>query len=131
MKTIALGNRLARDLNVKNLADLTADGLQAVLDAINAAIQKLDAVAPAISKTTLGAFAIAAPVTISIDVVNGSTAIAAGTFESDQYGRTVRIDGDTIDNQITSLTTLLHPHGGPTGTVNATIYSDAIGMPEP
>ena len=39
MKAIALSNKLARDLDEKSVADLTADVRLAILDAINGGLQ--------------------------------------------------------------------------------------------
>lgn len=130
MKAIALANRLKRDLNVKSLADLTADALQAIQDAINGAIQKLNERAPAHSKQTTASIYLEAPAAVSIGVTAGSIAITGAAFTADQYGRTIRIDGDAIDNQIAGSAELLHPYLGTTGTVSAVIYSDAVPLPE-
>lgn len=131
MKAIALANRLCRDLSEKSLSDLTADVSLEILDAINGAIQKMDAIAPFETKTTVASLALDAPLIVSIGVTDASATITGTTFTDDQLGRTIKIDGDGIENQIVGPTSLLHPYSGTTGTVSATIYSDAIPLPEP
>lgn len=131
MKAIAFGNRLARDLDVTSYLETPVDVRQEMLDAINGGLQKLHALAPAESKITTGSIPLAAPETISIGVTNGSTEITGYDFEEGQYFRTIRIDGDGIDNQVMGTNELLHPYGGETGTVSAIVYGDAVSIVEP
>jgi hypothetical protein len=131
MKAVALANRLARDIDEKSVSDLTADVRLEILDAINGALQRLDAIAPFQTKTTTASLYLEAAVTVAIGVTQGSVEITGTTFTGDQYGRTIHIDGDDIDNQISGTASLLHPYTGATGTVNAVIHSDAVALPEP
>ena len=131
MKAIAFSNRLARDLDAKSVVDLTADARLEILDAINGGLQTLHARAPFQSKTTIGSISLTAPETVTLAVTNGSVDITGHAFSSDQVYRTLRIDGDTIDNQVTGSTSLLHPYAGETGTVSAVLYCDAVQLPEP
>lgn len=131
MKAIALANRLVRDLTEGGLSDLPANTRLEVLDAINGGLQKLDAIAPFQTKTTTGSLFLEAAATLSIGVTHGGTETTGTAFSADQYGRSIRIAGDDIDNQISGLNSLLHPYTGATGTVSAVIYSDAVAMPEP
>lgn len=132
MKAINFLTRLSRDLNVKSPHDLTADARLEILDAINGAIQRIDPHGGSHNRTTIGAFSAPAPVEVSIGVTPGSVDITGHTFTDDDYGKTIRVTGDGVDNQITGETSLLHPYGGDTAaTVAATVYGDAIPMPEP
>lgn len=131
MKAIALANRLARDLGEKSILDLTTDVRLEVLDAINSGLQTLHARASHESKTTVGSILLDAPRPIEIGLEHGSTEVTGVSFTADQQYRTIRIDGDPIDNQIVGSSTLLHPYAGTTGTVQATVYSDAVAIPEP
>lgn len=131
MKAIAIGGRLARDFGKQSFADLTADARLEILDAINGGLQKLDALAHVHSKKTTAALYLAAPLTITIGVTQGSPEITGTIFSADHYGCTIRINGDDIDNQVVGETGLLHPYAGVTGTVSAIIYSDAVALPEP
>lgn len=132
MKAIAIGGRLARDFGKRSFTDLTADARLEILDAINGGLQKLDALAPAHTKTAQASLYLAAPQTVSIGVTNGSSEITLGSFTADQSGCTIRIEGDTgVDNQVAGESSLLHPYLGETGTVSAIIYSDAVAFPEP
>lgn len=131
MKAIALANRLVRDLDAKSVVDLTADARLEILDAINGALQTLHSLAPPDSKITVVSLSVAAPRTVSVGVVNGSPEVTIATFDAEDRWRTIRIAGDDIDNQVIGATSLLHPYGGATGTVSATIYGDAVELPEP
>lgn len=131
MKAIALANRLARDLDEKSVIDLAADTKLEILDAINGALQKIHALSPHHTKITTASLYLDAPLAVSIGVTQGDVEVTGTTFTADQYGRTIRIDGDTIDNQVAGTTSLLHPYTGATGTVSATVYGDAVALPEP
>lgn len=129
MKTIALASRLMRDLKEKSLADLTADTRLELVDAANFAFQKLHSIAPPHSKQVIASFYVPAPRTVSLEVTEGSATITGYAFPDADLYRTIRIDGDAVDNQILGTDSLLHPYAGPTGTVSAVIYGDAILVP--
>lgn len=129
MNALAFSNRLLRDLKQNSLAELAADERQEIQDAINGGIQQLDSVAPVHTKKTTGAIYIEPSVTIQLGVMNGSQVVTGGEFVIEQYGRTVRLEGDSIDNKVFGGSELLFPYGGPTGTVTATILSDAVPIP--
>lgn len=131
MKAIALGNRLARDLDEKSVMDLTADVRLAILDSINGGLQILHSYASNESKTTTGSIALEAPISVTLGVTNGGSEVTGISFTDDQLYRTIRIDGDPIDNQIVGESSLLHPYGGASGTVSAVIYCDAVSVMEP
>lgn len=131
MKAFGLQTRLARDLNVAGVADIPADIRQEIADAINAALQTLNAIAPFHSKTAFSGIALPAPLTIELTVENRSNEISGYDFASDEFYRTIRIEGDMVDNQPIGTNMLLHPYGGSSGTVNAILYGDAVQMPEP
>lgn len=130
MKAIAFGNRLARDLG-GTFTEMDADARLEILDAINGGLQKLHALAPHESKITAASIYLPPPSTISLGLANGSASVTGHTFTAEDLYRTIRIDGDPVDNQIISENELLHPYAGSTGTVSATIYSDAATVPEP
>lgn len=131
MKAIALSNKLARDLDEKSVADLTADVRLAILDAINGGLQRMHALAPAISKITTCSILLESPLAVSLGVSNGSTEVTGHTFTDDQLYRTIRIEGDDIDNQVIGPASLLHPYCGATGTAAAILYADAVSVCEP
>jgi hypothetical protein len=130
MRAIALASRLARDFQERNVSELLVDARLEILDAINGGLQALHSIASDGSKTTLGSIPLVAPISVSIAVTNGSADLEE-VFETSYLYRTIRIDGDSIDNQIVGQSKLLHPYAGSTGTVSATIYCDAVAMPEP
>jgi len=131
MKVISLANRLSRDLSEKSMADLTADTKQELLDAINGGLQRLNSLAPAESKTVPISIPLAAPLTIALGVTNGSYDITGHDFAADECYRTIVIDGDDLLNSVVGANELFHPYSGTTGTVSATLYCDAVMLPEP
>jgi len=130
MKAIALGNRLARDLNTKSVVDLSADMRLEILDAINGGLQRLHALALHESKQTAVSLSVTAPMRITLSVTDAASSITGHAFTADDIGCTLRIDGDNIDNQVIGGTSLLHPYSGASGTVGATLYHDAVAIPE-
>lgn len=131
MKAIAFGNRLARDFGTDSFVDMSADARLEILDAINGGLQRLHSVAPSESKITTAGIYLSAPLSVTIGVVNGSPDITGYSFDSEALYRTIRIPGDIIDNQVSGGNNLLHTYTGPTGNVTATVFSDAITIPEP
>lgn len=130
MKAMALASRLMRDLKEASLAQLTAESRLEMLDAINGALQELHDLAPPHSKIREHAFHAFAPVSTTVSVTQGQTAVAGDPFSASQFHCTIRLEGDAVDNRITGAGSLLHPYAGPTGSVGAMIYSDALALPE-
>ena len=130
MKAIAFQNRLCRDLTISSVNELPADIRQEILDAINGSLQKFHSLAPPSTKEVQAGIFLPAPKSLTLTVTNGSTTIEGGDFVADEYYRTLRIDGDTIDNQPMGLNELLHPYAGESGQVSATLYGDAISVPK-
>jgi hypothetical protein len=130
MNAASFANRLTRDLSVKSLTELTADGRQELCDAINAAIQRLHDLAPDHSKTGLAVIPIDAPQTVTLDVTAGSVDFTGEIFPESSFYRTIRVSGDDIDNQLSGESTFTHPYAGATGTVQAVVYSDAVPLPD-
>ena len=64
-------------------------------------------------------------------VTEGSTEFTSYAAVAADFGCTIRIPGDDIDNQVVDSNELLHPYAGPTGTVDAVIYHDGAMLPEP
>jgi len=131
MKAIAFANRLCRHLPGRSLDETAADARQDILDAINAALQELHSFAPDHSKVTKVTMSAPAPEIVSLTVTDGSDEFTGREFISSEFYRTIRIDGDAIDNQVVGPGRLLHPYSGTSGTVSATVYGDAIPIPEP
>jgi hypothetical protein len=107
-----------------------ADALQR----LNAALQEMHGEGPAhVSKDEYDA-KLRAGVAVTIAVTQDSkTTGTITTHASWMNGCTIRISGDSIDNQIVSYSggvgALMHPHPGATGAVSATVYGDAIALP--
>lgn len=130
MKAIAFANRLMRDLKPASLTELSADARLEIVDAINAAIQTLDSLAGSKSKITDISIPLEAPSSKTVTATNGSVDVAGADWTDDFLYRTVRVGGDTIDNQIVGPNTLLHPYSGTSGAVTAIAYCDAVALPE-
>jgi len=131
MKAIAFAQRLLRDIKEKDLASLNADTRLELTDAINGAIARMHSVAPPHSKITKAAITLPAPTEVTLTLLNGSVEIAGYDPVDDDAYCTIRIEGDGVDNQITSNGSLLFPYSGTDGDHDAVIYHDASVLPEP
>lgn len=131
MKAFAIANRLLRDFDETAFTNLSSAARMEVVDAINGALQMLDAVAPIHTKLTTAGIYLQPSTAMSIGVTQGLTEVTGTIFTEEDYGKTLRIDGDNIDNQVVGISELLHPYIGPTDTVNATLYSDSVTLQEP
>jgi hypothetical protein len=130
MKTMALASRLMRDLKDASLAQLTADARLELLDAVNGSLQEMHDLAPPHAKIRNHAFFAAPPQTVAVNVTKGSRDVQGNPFPADAEHCTIRIIGDAVDNQVRGTNGLFHPYAGPTGTAMATIYRDALLVPE-
>lgn len=126
MKVIGLASRLIRDLKVSSLSELPARDRLELLDAINGSLQEMDSLAAPHSKQATATFSVPAPQTVTITVTNGSNEISGYDFSDDDLFRTIRVEGDSIDNQIAGANLLRHPFSGASGSVSATFYGDAF-----
>jgi hypothetical protein len=91
------------------------------------AYQIIWALAPGEQKRIQGSGVLHAPTSVTLSVTNGSTSISSvATWASWMEGCTIRINGDSQDNEILSSTALSRPYVGSTGSVSATVYGDCI-----
>jgi hypothetical protein len=80
-------------------------------------------------------FSILAPSSrqVTLTVTQGSSAMTVTSSpplaESD-IGRSLVLTGDNVRNTILAPDTMLLPYNGPSGSVTATVYGDAFGMPD-
>lgn len=99
-----------------------------IVSAINRGQQELFRLNPGLFKREVGA-TVKAPVTGTVTVTNGSTAVSATTFTDTLAGNTILIAGMSEYNTIRtegSDKKLLFPYTGTTGTKAATLYGDAV-----
>jgi len=105
---------------------------ESALGAINSAMQTLfGSTSPWCRRDFEGAW-LHAPETISVTVTEGEKSITIPSWTDWMAGCTLRIAGASVDNRIhgidpeTDDISLVLPHDGDSGTVNATIYNDCI-----
>jgi hypothetical protein len=129
MTVFSFIQRLTRDLVQDNPANLTAEERQQVVDCVNGSLQRLHDLAPDHSKVTAVSLYLGGPKEVTLNVTEGSHSFTGYVATDVDLYCTIRIDGDGVDNQIVGFGDLLMPYAGDTGTVNATIYYDAIALP--
>lgn len=132
-----LAIRLLRYLGVTSL-DPTTPANQAfpieptdlddVIGVMNSALQEYFELSPSeVREANLGAY-LNAPTNATLSVTQGSSVITSFTgYASWMLGCTIRLFGDTQDNEVTSQTLLARPFMGATsGSVAATVFGDAV-----
>jgi hypothetical protein len=121
--------RVCRDLVQTNPSNLTAEERQQIVDCVNASLQRMHDLAPDHSKVTAISLTLNEPKQITIGVTQGGHAFTGYVATDTDLYCTIKIDGDDVENQIVGAGEFLQPYAGQTGTVNATIYYDAVALP--
>lgn len=125
--TIQLFNRIGRRARGGDFTKLSMNGKQDIMEAANAAQQRLYNALPTYFKEQTQGFVLPAPLAITgVTVTQYGKTVGGVTFTAAQFGMTVVLDGDPGWNQIIGTQELLNPYMGDTGTVAGTIYGDAI-----
>lgn len=118
----------ASNLNNRNARGISTGDLEAVCQYINGALQELFNDGPAaISERPLGE--VLRPETaVTLTATQYSKTISAvTTFASWMVGCTIRIAGDSYDNELLSSTELARPYMGTTGSSKtASVWGDAV-----
>ncbi len=126
MTTIELFHRIGRRAKGGDFTALSMTEQTDIAEAANAAMQECYNALPTYFKELTEGFLLPKPYPLSLDVTAQSPMVSSGSFTDEQLGRSVVIDGDAAWNQIISTDRLLNPYLGATGTVNATVYGDAV-----
>lgn len=127
MTTVQLFHRIGRRARGGDFTKLGLAEQGDIAEAANQGLQKLYGALPAYFREMTEGFLLPAPVAISFAVTVGSAQLASNVFSTDQIGRTVVISGDPAWNQIIGQNMLLNPYNGSvSGTLNATVYGDAV-----
>ncbi len=127
MTTVQLFHRIARRARGGDFTKLSMTEQTDLAEAANAALQRLYNALPTYFKEQTQGFVLRGPISITgIGVTKYARTVTAHAFSSDQFGQTVVLDGDAGWNQIIGEDELLNPYMGETGTVNATIYGNAL-----
>lgn len=124
---VQLCNRIGRRARGGDFTKLGLNGQQDIMEAANAALQRLYGALPTYFKEQTQGFVLPAPVSItSIGVTQYVKTVTGYTFTESQFGQTVVLEGDPAWNQIVGTDELLNPYMGSTGTVTGTIYGNAL-----
>jgi len=127
IRTVQLFNRIGRRARGGDFTKLSMNEQEDIMEAANAALQRLYNALPTYFKEQTQGFVLPAPLAITgVGVTQFGKTVTGYTFTSAQFGQTVVLDGDPGWNQIIGTNDLLNPYMGSTGTVNGTIYGNAI-----
>jgi len=126
MTTIQLLSRIGRRARAGDFTKLSMAEQIDLVQAANAALNQVYNALPTFFKTLPEGFLLPAPQAVTLAVTNNSNLLSSDVFTPAQFGRTVVLDGDPAWNMIIATDRVLNPYLGETGTVNGTIYGDAV-----
>lgn len=136
----AVAKVILRDWGIMYLDPLTptnqtnpirAVDLEAVAQVMTSAFQEIADEANSEAKNQIGSAVLNAVTTSTATVTAGSKVMSSfAGYSSWMLGCTIRIDGDSQDNEILSSTALAKPYIGTTGSRSVTVYADAITLDE-
>ena len=98
------------------------------LVAVNGAWQEISAAGPASLTEQSCSDVLRPPTQVSVAVTQYSAAVTVTGWQTWMAQCTARVGGDGTDNRFLSSTALLSPYLGTSGTVQATVYGDALAM---
>jgi len=127
IKLVQLCHRIGRRARGGDFTKLSLSEMTDVMTAVNGGLQRLYNVLPAYFKEMTQGFVMPAPLSITnVGVTQYGKFITGHVFTAAQFGQSVQLDGDSQWNQIIGTDELLNPYMGTTGTVNGTVYGNAI-----
>jgi hypothetical protein len=126
MTTVQLFHRIGRRAKGGDFTSLSMAGQSDIAEAANAALQLCYDLAPAYLKEQTQGFLLPLPLAITVTATQYSATLGGTPFTVDQIGRSVQLDGDPAWNVILGPSTLLNPYMGASGSVNGTVYGDAV-----
>jgi len=126
MTTVQLLSRIARRGRTGDFTRLSIAEKVDLIQAANTGLNQVYGALPTYFKTLPEGFLLPAPQAITLAVTQYSNQLSSDVFTTTQFGRTVVLDGDPAWNMIIGTDRLLNPYMGETGTVNGTIYGDAV-----
>ncbi len=139
MTSRSLAHAVCKSVTGHDLGTASFDLLNELLDSLNLVLSTWLAMLPQERRTAPFAPVVNAPVSLSVQVTQGSRAFTyvgptpypAGGFasESTALGATVFLDGAPTRNMLVAEGQLLHPYTGQTGTVTMTLHGDALHLP--
>lgn len=127
ISTVELCHRIGRRGRTGDFTRLSLAEQQDLMDAANMALQRLYNALPTYFKEQTQGFVLPAPLNITgVGVTQYSKTVTGLNATDAQFGQTVVLAGDAQWNQIIGANELLSPYMGTTGTINGTIYGNAI-----
>lgn len=127
MTTVQLFQRLGRRARGGDFTKLSLTEQGDLAEAANAALQRVYEALPVYFKELNQGFALLAPQSITgVGVTNDSNVLSSNVFDVSRIGCSVALAGDPAWNVVLGPNLLLNPYLGPTGTVNGTLYGDAV-----
>jgi hypothetical protein len=125
--TVQLLHRIGRRARGGDFTKLSLTEVTDLLDAANAALQRLYNALPTYFKEQTEGFVLPGPLAVSgVGVTQYGKTVTGIAFTEAQFGQSIVLDGDAGWNQIIGTAELLNPYMGDTASVSGTIYGNAI-----
>ncbi len=125
--TVELFHRIGRRARGGDFTKLSMSEQTDLAEAANTALQRLYNALPTYFKEQTQGFVLPAPLAVTaVGVTQYGKTVTGIAFTAAQFGQSVVLDGDPNWNQIIGTAELLNPYMGATGSVNGTIYGNAI-----
>ncbi len=125
--TVELFHRMGRRARGGDFTKLSMSEQTDLAEAANTALQRLYNALPTYFKEQTQGFVLPAPLAVTaVGVTQFGKTVTGLVFTAAQFGQTIVLDGDPGWNQIIGTDELLNPYMGATGSVNGTIYGNAI-----
>lgn len=122
-----LFHRIGRRARGGDFTALSMSEQTDLADAANAALMRLYNVLPNYFREQTQGFVLPSPLTLAaVGVTQYGKFVTGVTFTEDQFGMTINLEQDQGWNQIIGENELLNPYMGTTGTVQGTVYGNAI-----
>ena len=129
MNSAQLAQRLVRFTPAKDVALLTVEDAVRFVDIINSGLSAYHQRTPPNYRHASASVTLPAPMTASFGLTNGSQNFTGYTATASQEGSSVVFADKNDPQQIVGTSQFLANWGGSTGTINGTIYGDAIQLP--
>jgi hypothetical protein len=126
MTTIEFFHRIGRHARGRDFTKLSLSETTDLLEASNAALNRLYGSLPTYFKEMTIGFILPPPRQINVTVARGSDLLSSSVFAPAEIGRSVVLGGDPNWNQVLGTQNLANPYNGESGDVQGYVYGDAF-----
>ena len=128
MKNVEITQRLLHLCKPENndMGAMTFEQSAVIMDSINSGLDLFYSLLPPRLKETVLSSKIRAPRSVDVNVIGGSSSLVDPVFNSDEFGSTIKIDGDSTFNEVVKDDQLLDIYNGNSGVKSSFMLSPYI-----